>query len=58
MDSLEFHELNAQEMKAINGGYSWACFILIAEETVDVITSNGENLKEAYENGRAFGESL
>jgi len=45
-------------MKAINGGYSWACFILIAEETVDVITSNGENLKEAYENGRAFGESL
>lgn len=41
-------------MQQINGGRisPWGWLIVAAEELTDVITSGGDNLREAYQNGR------
>lgn len=46
-------ELNTNETKLTSGGFRWGGPITLAiYEIIDVITSNGENLRTAYENGR------
>lgn len=48
--------LTNEELKKINGGRYWGGPIVgLIYEIVDVITSGGENLKTAYENGRQAG---
>lgn len=48
--------LTSAEAKDINGGgFLSGPHIVIIYEIVDVITSAGENLKTAYENGKQTG---
>jgi len=49
--------LTNEETKHINGGLKlWGLPIVgLVYEIVDVITSNGENIKTAYENGKQVG---
>lgn len=61
MKNLNFSELDVETLdhfqaKKINGG-RWGWVGVIAAEVVDVITSAGENLKEAYQNGYEAGKS-
>jgi hypothetical protein len=44
-------EIGDNEIDAVNGGFrTWLA--IIAYEVIDVITSNGDNLKTAFENGK------
>jgi|AntRauTorckE6833_2_1112554.scaffolds.fasta_scaffold86675_2 hypothetical protein len=61
MNELNFSRIGIKELKKeqsnnINGGSWWAKYGgwigVAAGEIVDVITSGGENLMEAYQNGR------
>lgn len=57
MNKADIHELNEKEMKMINGGglkgFGW---FAVVTEVVDVVTSNGDNLREAYQNGYEAGK--
>lgn len=56
LSRIGIKELNIEQANNINGGSWWAKFGgwvgVAAGEIVDVITSGGDNLKEAYQNGR------
>jgi len=44
--------LNNHELKNINGGRWWGGPVTVLfYEIADIITSSGDNLREAYENG-------
>lgn len=67
MNDLNFsrigiNELKKEQAKNIYGGswqYKYGGWIGVATgEIVDVITSGGENLKEAYQNGREAARQL
>jgi hypothetical protein len=60
MDNLNFShigvkEIKKQKAKKINGGFWIVVGLALLSETVDVITSNGDNLREAYQNGYEAG---
>lgn len=51
-----FRNLTFKELKHINGGIRWGGPITaFMYELIDVWTSSGENLKQAWENGRNAG---
>ncbi|WP_234570012.1 hypothetical protein [Rhodohalobacter sp. 614A] len=47
-------QLTTEENKNINGGRWGGPITIIIYEIVDVITSGGDNLREAFENGEDF----
>lgn len=51
MDNLKLIELNKAEILNTSGGRWGGPIVALIYEIVDVITSNGENIKTAYENG-------
>lgn len=56
LNDFSVKKLNLNEIKNINGG-SKGGWIAGVYEVIDVITSAGENLKEAYQNGYELGKS-
>jgi hypothetical protein len=47
-------QLSKNELQQLSGGsYGWP--ILVLYEIIDVITSSGENIRTAYENGKKAG---
>lgn len=63
LSQISVREIEERTAQKINGGLSWTKIVggwiaVVASEVVDVITSDGENLEEAYQNGKEFGEYL
>jgi hypothetical protein len=55
MKNYKLKALSIQESKHINGGRWAGPVTALIYEIVDVITTNGENVKQAYQNGRKAG---
>jgi hypothetical protein len=51
----KFQILSIEETKNINGGRWGGPITALTYEIIGVISSNGGNLREAYENGRKIG---
>lgn len=52
MENLKVEDLSKEDKLKITGGRWGGPITLAIYEIIDVITSGGDNLREAYENGR------